>query len=179
MEIIKNDMLLIEPTITYKSEIEKYRQEFIEFGGSMDGGHSLINMPNIEEWIARVEKHSNHKTCPANRVPSTQFIYLRKSDNKIVGVIQIRHYLNEYLEQFAGHIGYSVCHSERRKGYATAMLNDILSICKDMEFEKILITCQKDNIGSAKTILNNGGVYESTVYEEGKDIYLNRYWIKL
>ncbi len=179
MKNIKDDMLLVVPTIKYKDEIKRFRQEFIEFGGDMDGCLSLKSMDTVEEWLKQVDDFSNKETCPKKYVPSTQFIYVRKSDNKIVGVIQIRHYFNEFLEKFGGHIGYSICYSERRKGYATRMLNDILPICKEMGLEKILITCLKENIGSIKTILNNGGIFENTVFEPKENVYLNRYWIKL
>jgi predicted acetyltransferase len=91
---------------------------------------------------------------------------VRESDSKIVGVIQIRHCFNEFLEKYAGHIGYSVCPSERKKGYATQMLRLALPECKSLGIKQVLICCVRGNEGSRKTILNNGGKYESTVYLE-------------
>ena len=92
-------------------------------------------------------------------------------------MIQVRHYFNDYLSRFGGHIGYSVKPDERRKGYATSMLKAILPYCKDLGLDKILITCIDDNIGSEKVILNNGGVYESTVNEPDMKRNLKRFWI--
>ncbi len=172
-------MLLVKPTIKYKDEIQKFREEIIQFDVDTNACSSLRKMSNIEQWLKKIEKISNKETCPEKYVPSTHFIYLRKSDNKVVGLVQIRHYINEFLEKFGGHIGYYVCHSERRKGYATKMLYDILPICKDMGLEKILVVCLKDNTGSIKTILNNGGLFESTIFDSSKNAYLNRYWIEL
>lgn len=178
--MIKNENLkLIIPTIEYEKEIQNFRQEFIKYGGSMDGCLSLRKMENISEWIKQVEDFSALETCPKGFVPQTQFICLREADNKIVGVIQIRHYLNEFLGQYGGHIGYSVCSSERKKGYATFMLREILPICKELGLEKILITCLKDNEASKRVIINNGGIYESTVYEPTEKVSLERYWIDL
>ena len=97
----------------------------------------------------------------------------------MVGVIQIRHRFNEYLEKYAGHIGYSVCPSERRKGYATQMLALALPKCRELGIEKVLISCVQGNEGSRGTILNNGGVYESTVWEPEHGVWLERYWIDL
>ena len=97
----------------------------------------------------------------------------------MVGAIQVRHRFNEFLEKYAGHIGYSVCHSERRKGYATQMLHHILPYCKKIRLHRILVCCLEGNEGSRKTILNNGGVYERTVHEPEGNVMLERYWITL
>lgn len=172
-------MKLIVPTMAYEKEIQAFREEFVTGGGDMDGCHGLRRMGNIADWIKQVEDRSRAETCPARWVPTTQFIYVREEDNKVIGVIQIRHCFNEFFEKYAGHIGYSVCHSERRKGYATQMLRDVLPVCKELGLDKVLICCLDDNVGSRKTILNNGGVYESTVYEPNGKVNLERYWITL
>ena len=172
-------MVLIEPTTEYSRQIQSYRKEFLDSGDSMDGTGDLRKFDDPREWIDYVEKHKNPQTVPEGRVPSTQFIFVREEDSKIVGMIDIRHHLNEFLEMFGGHIGYSVAPSERRKGYATQMLKEALSVCKDLGIRKVLITCIKDNEGSRRTILNNGGMYESTVYEPDENVFLERYWIDL
>ena len=172
-------MKLTAPSMEYDKQIQEYRREFLEYGGSMDGCGSLRRFDKTEDWLEQVELCKQKETTPPDFVPVTQYIYVRESDMKIVGVIQIRHYFNDYLEKYAGHIGYSVCPSERRKGYATQMLRLILPECKKLGIERVLICCIQGNEGSRKTILKNGGVYESTVYEEDRDIYLERYWIDL
>ena len=172
-------MRLIEPTRAYAREMEAYRQSFLEFGGSMDGCGSLRQFENIEDWFLQVEAMKRPETTPPELVPCSQFIYVREEDQRVVGVIQIRHRFNEYLERFAGHIGYSVRPDERRKGYATAMLRDTLPYCKELGIRDVLISCLVGNEGSRRTILNNGGVYESTVHEPELDRDLERYWIHL
>lgn len=172
-------MKLIEPTMEYDEQIQSYRREFLEYGGSMDGCGSLRRFDRTQDWIDQVEMVKREETTPPELVPMTQYIYLRESDNKIVGVIQIRHRFNEFLEKYAGHIGYSVCPGERRKGYATQMLKLVLPECKRLGIERVLISCVKGNEGSRKTILKNGGVYESTVYLAEREVYLERYWIDL
>ena len=172
-------MRLIEPTRAYAREMEAYRQSFLEFGGSMDGCGSLRRFENIEDWFLQVEAMKRPETTPPELVPCSQFIYVREEDQRVVGVIQIRHRFNEYLERFAGHIGYSVRPDERRKGYATAMLRDTLPYCKELGIRDVLISCLVGNEGSRRTILNNGGVYESTVHEPEMDRDLERYWIHL
>ena len=172
-------MKLIAPTIEYDEQIQAYRREFLEYGDSMDGCGSLRRFERTQDWLDQVEALKRAETTPPGLVPMTQYIYVRESDNKVVGVIQIRHYFNEYLEKYAGHIGYSVCPGERRKGYATQMLKLVLPECRRLGIDHVLISCVRGNEGSRKTILNNGGKYESTVYLEDKDVYLERYWIDL
>ena len=145
----------------------------------MDGCGSLRRFDNVQDWINQVESMKHVETTPKEFVPCTQFIYLRESDNKMIGVIQIRHYFNEYLEKYAGHIGYSVCPSERRKGYATQMLRDVLPFCRELGLSRVLVCCLKENEGSRRTILHNGGVYEYTAHEPTNNVDLERYWIAL
>ena len=172
-------MKLIEPTIEYDAQIQAYRQEFLDLGGSMDGCGSLRRFDRTEDWLDQVEALKKPETTPPELVPMSQYIYVREEDKKVVGVIQIRHYFNEFLEKYAGHIGYSVCPSERRKGYATEMLSLVLPKCKALGIERVLISCVQDNEGSRRVITNNGGMYESTVYLAERDVYLERYWIDL
>ena len=94
-------------------------------------------------------------------------------------MLQIRHELNASLQRYSGHIGYSVCPSERRKGYATRMLAAALDICREMGLSRVMISCTPDNEASRRTILKNGGVYENTVYEPERGRSLERYWITL
>lgn len=170
---------LIRPKIGYAKDIAAYRKEFLDAGDSMDGTGPLRRIEDPLEYIEACKDHEDPKKVPENRVPSTQFLFVREEDDRIVGMLQVRHRFNEYLEKYAGHIGYSVRPSERRKGYAKAMLKAALPFCRELGIEKVLITCDEGNIGSEKTILGNGGVYESTVYEEEEKVYIKRFWIEL
>ena len=172
-------MILTEPTKEYCQQIRAYRQEFLDAGDSMDGTGALRRMEKPEEWIEFTESCKNPETVPNGLVPATQYIFVREQDNRIVGMLQIRHCFNPYLEKYGGHIGYSVAPSERRKGYASQMLKLALPKCRELGIDKVLITCIEDNTGSRKTILANGGVYESTVYEPEEKVHLERYWIDL
>ena len=145
----------------------------------MDGCGSLRRMEQINDWLKQVETFARKETVPAHWVVSTQFVYLRASDNRIVGMIQIRHYFNDFLEKYAGHIGYCVRPSERRKGYAKQMLHDCLPYCRKIGLTSVLVSCVDSNEASRKTILANGGVYESTVFEPKGKVNLERYWIHL
>ncbi len=173
------DFILIRPTSEYASQIKEYRQEFLDAGDSMDGCGPLRRYDDPEEYIKICKEYEDPKKVPSNLVPATQFLFIRRLDNKLVGMIQVRHCFNEYLEKYAGHIGYSVRPSERRRGYAKEMLKAALPFCREIGLDRVLVSCIDGNIGSEKTILANGGVYESTVHEPKEDIDLKRFWIKL
>ncbi len=170
---------LVLPTEEYLDQVWAYRQECIDAGSSMDGCGPLRRMNTPAEWLAQVRSYTDPATVPEGKVQATQLLTVRESDGKVVAMIQIRHYFNEYLEKYAGHIGYSTRPSERRKGYAKEMLRLALPFCRQIGLDKVLISCEPDNPGSRRTILANGGVYESTVHEPGEDIDLERYWITL
>ena len=95
-----------------------------------------------------------------------------------MGMIDIRHELNEYLRTIGGHIGYGIRPTERKKGYASYLLKEALTKCKELHINQVLITCNEDNIGSAKVILNNGGIEDDLfITEEG--LMKRRFWISL
>ncbi len=171
--------ILIRPTSEYASQIVQYRQEFLDAGDSMDGTGPLRRLEDPEEYIKTCAEYEDKQTVPSHLVPATQFMLVRKTDNKVLGFLQIRHEFNDYLSKFGGHIGYSVRPSERRKGYAKEMLKMALPFCREIGIDKVLVTCIDGNIGSEKTILANGGVYESTVHEPYDNKDLKRFWITL
>lgn len=111
------------------------------------------------------------------RVPDSTFFCLDVERDIFVGAVNIRHYLNDQLLFSGGHIGDGIRPSERRKGYATAMIGLALEECKKLGIKKVLMTCDKDNIGSAKSIINNGGILENEVVDDG--VIEQRYWISL
>ncbi len=170
---------LTEPTMEHEKEILAYRQEFLDSGDSMDGTGSLRRCENAAQWFEEIEMFRAPATVPADKVPATQYVFVRESDGKVVGMLQFRHCLNDYLRQFAGHIGYSVRPSERRKGYAEQMLKTVLPLCRAFGLDRVMVTCRDTNEGSRRTILANGGVYESTAYEPDRQVNLQRYWIDL
>ena len=110
-------------------------------------------------------------------VPCSTFFCLDTDSGRFVGAVNIRHYLNESLLLNGGHIGDGVRPSERRKGVATRMIALALEECRKLGIDRVLMVCDKENIGSAKSIINNGGVLENEVIVDG--VTEQRYWIQL
>ena len=122
--------------------------------------------------------HLEIKTAENGKVPDSVFFLLDEEKDRLLGAVNIRHYLNDYLLREGGHIGDGIRPSERRKGYATKMIGLALNECKRLGIDKVLITCNKDNIGSAKSIINNGGILENEIVNEDGELE-QRYWITL
>ena len=110
-------------------------------------------------------------------VPDSTFFCFDEQRDIMVGAVNIRHCLNDHLLLCGGHIGDGIRPSERRKGYATQMIGLALEECRKIGIKKVLMVCDKDNIGSAKSIIRNGGILENEVIENGK--IKQRYWIDL
>ena len=170
-------IILIKPNLSYADEIIKYKEESLKESPIINGSAGLDRLSSIEDWLEELNKRSCEDTVPEGLVPSSTYLGIREKDNYIVGMIDIRHYLNEYLTQIGGNIGYSVRKTERNKGYAKQMLKLALEKCKELKIKKILITCDEDNIASKKVILSANAKFEDIRSFEGKN--KKRFWIEL
>ena len=175
-----HDLILKKPTLEYKAQVMDYRKNFLENGQSFDGCAGLEDVEDYNEWLDFDNRLS--KKYGDSYVPSTVYLGIRESDNKVVGMIDCRHDLSDFLLNYGGNIGYSVLIDERRKGYAKEMLRLVLDKYKEEGKNKVLLTCDKDNIASVKTIVANGGILENEVKDEyklGKSGTIQRYWINI
>lgn len=128
-------------------------------------------------FLQRLRDQSQGKGLPAGIVPATYYWLVR--DGVVIGRCNLRHRLNEKLEHEGGHIGYAIRPSERSKGYGTLQLALALEKARPLGLSRVLVTCDTDNVASARLIETNGGVLEDVrlSQETGKD--KRRYWIEL
>lgn len=137
----------------------------------------MIFRNDFHDFDYYLENLEIKEETPEGRVPDSTFFCLDRDRNIFVGAVNIRHYLNEGLLATGGHIGDGIRPSERRKGYATAMVALALEECRKLGIDRVLMCCDKDNVGSQKSITRNGGVLENEVPEDGG--ITQRYWIQL
>ncbi len=130
------------------------------------------------ELVTKLQDWSVGKQLSKGRV-SCSTLFLVDDDGKILGKVSFRHELNDYLRKIGGHIGYIIIADERGKGYGTIMLKLTLERAKPLGLERVLVTCDEDNIASAKVIEKNGGVFENKYYEGENPVPTCRYWITL
>lgn len=166
---------LVKLTPAYRPQLEDMMGEWLASEQSFSPYAIRKNdYHDFDRYLSQLERAKEE----SGRVPDSVFFCLDLDRDIFVGAVNIRHYLNEDLLQCGGHIGDGIRPSERRKGYATAMIRLALEECRKLGIPKVLMTCDRDNVGSAKSIMNNGGVLENEVINED-GVWEQRYWIDL
>jgi predicted acetyltransferase len=129
-------------------------------------------------YVRRLQDSARGVNLAPGRVPQTTY-WLVRGGKTIVAASNLRHALTDHLEHEGGHIGYATRPSQRRKGYGTRLCALTLEKARAMGMKRILITCDEDNIASARIIEKNGGKLENKVVSRETGKVKNRYWIDL
>ena len=161
-----SELYLEFPSKKRQEDALAYLEEFIASGSEINGMGWLDRIADYDEWLEFVGDYHKGVNLKENHVASSEYFLIRKEDEKIVGMVNIRHTLNDYLNKNGyGHIGYGIRPDERRKGYATAQLALALEKCRQLGIEKVHVGCNEDNAGSKRTIEKNGG----QLYRKGEN----------
>ena len=175
METLKH----VRPTKDYESQAIQYIKEFYEYNSEVNGSGSLDKfLNNYDGWLQKLEEDRN-RPVTEERVPTETFFLVRESDNRIIGMINIRLALNENLKKFGGHIGYSIRPTERKKGYNKVNLYLGLLCCQEHGIKEVFMDCDKENPASAKTMIALGGNLIKEYYNEEKKYTLQDYIINV
>lgn len=170
--MIYEKIQLVKPALEWKDKALEYKQEHFDFGEQVINGSELFDkIASYEEWLEKVIANASTETVDPNWVLTDTFFAVRVSDNKIVGIVDLRYQLNDFLKDF-GNCGYSVRPSERRKGYATEILRQICLIARKHGMKQLQLSASKDNVASIKTIKKNGGNYDRSVPFDHEEAYV-------
>ena len=168
------NLILKKPTFQDKDKWLLYVKEYRKFDQE---GHPLNYYANsiYEEWLRYINEACQRDGC-TNKIPvSVYFVFER---DYLVGTLSIQHsLLNWNLAFYGGHVGYSVRPSKRGQGYGTQILSLALFECQKLGLEKIMVSCRRENVASAKVIENNLGVLTREVYVLKENAFYKIYWI--
>ena len=173
----EKEILLVIPNMELKTDANLYSEECFAIDGIVYGDCGLHKSNTYEEWLEHLKRMRYENAVPEGSVPSTTYFAVHRDSGKIAGMIDIRHRLSERLANRGGHIGYSIRPSFRGKGYAVSMLELALAKCKEIGMNEVLITCDGENIRSAKTAIHCGGKEEFT--DKSRKENFRRFWIKI
>lgn len=166
---------LIKPTVDLKPAYLSFHEEWKATGEEMIPwviGKDPSDFQGMVQSLLDAEKGIG---LQPGWVPDSTY-WLINEEFRILGVVNIRHALTEHLMNCGGHIGYGIRPSERKKGYATELLRLSLEKTKELGIQCALVVCDAVNIGSEKTIRNNGGMADADFVEDNGNV-IKRYWI--
>jgi len=162
---------------------EKYYQSYIEakeeYKQNNVDTYDFYEVPK-DELFKKMEDYRTGNNLPEGYVKATYFWLV--DNDEFIGEISIRHSLTDSLLRFGGNIGYGIRYSHWNKGIGTIMLSRALVYAKDvLGLNKVLITCNDNNCGSARVIEKNGGILQDKIINtiDGVDRLSRRYWIEL
>ena len=171
---------LVVPSMEHESQAIDFINEHHQYDSNathIAGGASIDKfVDDYPGWLQKLENDRN-QIPNEQRVPAKTFFLVRTNDERIVGMISIRLELNEHLRNYGGHIGYEIRPTERRKGYNRINLFLALCECQKNNIEKVMLSCDKKNIASSKTMIGLGGVFEREFYYEDEEDLTQIYWI--
>jgi predicted acetyltransferase len=169
---------LVRPSMVYKKSYLEAMREAQAEGDEKRFRRFNVNIDELEKdfegYLKKLADETRGMGMREGYVPATTFWLVEGGE--YIGAVTVRHKLSENLLQMGGHIGYGIRPSKKRMGYGTKILQLGLLEAKKLGINKVLVTCDDDNIGSAKIIEKNGGVLENKVEAEGK--LKRRYWIE-
>ncbi|PXW89174.1 putative acetyltransferase [Streptohalobacillus salinus] len=177
MTVHHEKLILREPEQQDKQKVLAYRDSFKANLSTLHGSAGLRDEADYERWLRAVKASKLTENKTPGFVPATTYLVFEPSTEALIGMVNLRHELNDDLRNYGGHIGYSVAKDKRRQGYGAQMLALTLDACRRLGLQRVLVTCDVNNEASRRTILKNGGVLEDRRWID--DQQMERYWIEI
>jgi len=168
---------LVRASLTPPAQL---RELFLELG---DGETGFFGTPvgrgemSPAEYVQSCINGTDPAKLKPGLVPQTVFWIVDRSDTA-VGMVRVRHCLNDKLLHCGGHIGFFVRPAWRGQGYAKLALRMALGELRKLGEKRALLTVREDNAASIQTIRACGGVLENTVGDKDGRRTM-RFWIDL
>jgi predicted acetyltransferase len=166
-------MELITPSFDYRDNYLSYIRELgseERYPFPLDFEHH-----NFPALLEKINSYALGENIPEHMVPSTTLWFVDKGE--LIGVTNLRHYLNKKIAHCGGHIGLGIRPSYRRKALGNLLMQLSIEHLFKRGIEQVHIHCYKENTASAKMIINNNGKLDSEINEDGKII--QRYVVQL
>ena len=176
---MENKFKLVTPTIEHKELALDYIQEHFDYASDINGSGGLDRyLDNYDEWIQKLDEDRS-RIVSEEKVPAETYFLVKTNASKIIGMINIRLELNERLRNSSGHIGYGIRPTERLKGYNKINLYLALLECQKRDIKEVMLSCDKSNLGSAKSILSLSGKLTREYYSEEYEETQQEFWINV
>lgn len=148
MEEVRRELWLKEITANDSLEGLKFLQELVNEEGIMVvPAPKDINENTYGDWLKSKTDMAKGINLPDGFIPCTTFWVML--DNKIIGLANIKHYLNDFLRKKGGHIGLSIAKDYRRKGIGLKTTKLLIEKARNEYYIKdILFTNEPENIAS-------------------------------
>lgn len=144
------------PSLKRKEAIIAYLNEFVLYNSDINGSgflDKILEGYSFEECLDKcLNMQYQEYAKKLNRLQSKTFLLIRKNDNKLIGMLNIRWNINPNIQEFVGNIGYGIRPTERKKGYNKINLYLGLIEIQKLGLKKIYLDCEDNNIASYKTM---------------------------
>lgn len=168
---------LVQPDVALCESYRGLVNAFVTAGESLVPFVLAFDNADFPAFLDRLANCARGSDIPAGFVAHSTW-WLVRDRTEVAGVANIRHTLNDGLRREGGNIGYGIRPSARRQGLGIAILRQSLQRAAELGMRRVLVTCAKANVGSAKSILRNGGILESEEFMPARGEVVQRYWIE-
>lgn len=170
-------MRLVEASAEHKVAFLELARDFVQAADGREGRYARA-LDDFEGYLDGIKRGRDGRQLDPGRVPGTEFWLVDGSGN-VIGTSRLRFELVPSLEKEGGHVGYDIRPSQRGKGYGTQILALTLEKARERGLQRVRLTCDADNVASARIIEKNGGILSGQAISDDSGKWVKQYWIEL